>query len=285
MEYSYNTYNTFSVPYQKKGKTAESTKKRITNIEFCKSIDRLGLKYNETEQQLLMYTTKFGENILIQYPGKESENSNSKPWDFRPKLLKADGTYMKDLSFSDIWDTLYESFNHLDNKDFILRALATELYKIAFMIGYDYYQSFQSKAANYYHFTNSFSKLFYKHIEKPVYLYQPNRQLLNLLEGNYHNGLGISWEAFLVYNDLLAYNEDCKYFYHGEYNTPKKDGLDYISTGTGRINTILTHISIIGFILNDIKFSDILVKASRTRGIAPASNKELDIILGEYLIK
>lgn len=285
MEYQYNPYNTFSVPYQKRGKTSESTKKRITNIEFCESIDRSNLQYNETEQQLLVYTTSSNEQIFIQYPGKESEGSNSKPWDFRPKLLKSDGTYMHDLSFNDIWYTLFDSFNSLEDKDFILRVLATEFYRIAFMIDYTLYSvNYNFIARNFYPLTNSYSETFNLNIPKTIYMYRPRTEVLTLLENKCKNLLGISWEAFLVYNDLLAYNEDCKYFYYGENNTDK-DGKAYICNGVGRVNTILTHISIIGFILNDIKFSDILVKASRTRGVAPASNKELDIILGEYLIK
>ena len=285
MEYSYNLHNNFSVPYQKKGKTSESTKKRTTNIEFCKSINRSGLKYNEIEQQLEVYKTAYNETIFIQYPGKESQSTNSKPWDFRPKLLKGDGTYMHDLSFSDIWDALYDSFNHLEDKDFILRALATEFYRIAFMIDYTYYkENFEYSVRDYNNTTNSYTPFKRLFMEKPIYLYKPKAEILNLLDNTFCSILGISWEAFLVYNDLLAYNEDCKYFYHGETNTDK-GGLCYISNGVGRINTMLTHISIIGFILGDIKFSDILVKAGRTRGVAPASNKELEKILGKYLVK
>lgn len=271
----------FYVPFQKKGKNSQSKTNKMLNIEFCKAIPRKDLYFQKKERQILLYTTAIGEKIFIQYPGKESVN-NKKPWDFRPKLLKPDGDYLNDLSFEVIWDVLYESFLNISNRDKLLRLLALEFYRMAFVIDYKILDHNHIYEARDYDFSNDTYSSFYNiNIGKKLFLYIPNQIIVKELSLVKPKILGISWEAFLVYNDLLAFNEDCKYFYTEE--SKNGDGATYIAGGPGRTNTLLTHINIIGSIIGEIKFSKILLQFSRNRGIAPITQNHLRTILGDYL--
>ena len=277
-----SSLNNYKVKSQGKGKTSLSGRNRLVNIDFCKSLPRDGLANLKKERQILIYTTKSNEKLFIQYPGKESILKNSKPWDFRPKLIKSDGSYLKDLEFKDIWKALFESFNMISNKDTLLRLLSTEFYRIAFMIDYKRLASNNEYLVRDVYVPTEQTSAYSKQIfHLPLNLYQPKQEIIELISIQIPKILDISWEGFLVYNDLLAFNEDCKYFYIGE--TTKNGGANYIGPGTGRINTILTHINIIGFLLDETSFSDILQQAGRTRGVAPASTEELKRILGSYL--
>lgn len=275
----------YKVPFQRKGKSALSTQKKIVNIEFCKNLPRDGLEYQVKERQILLYKTKSNEYLFLQYPGKESANlKNMKPWDFRPKLLKPEGYFLQDLSFSDIWNALYESFNKVESKDKLLRLLATEFYRIAFMLNYKLTNPNQEFLIRDYDTSaGAYSKFRKYGINNDLYLYQPNPEILILLSESIPQIMGVSWEGFLLYNDLLAFNEDCKYFYRSHI-IKGSDGYEDLGNGTGRTNTLLTHINIIGFLLDEIKFSDILMRAVRSRGVAPTTTKELKKIMGDFLI-
>jgi hypothetical protein len=73
----------------------------------------------------------------------------------------------------------------------------------------------------------------------------------------------MSLEAFLFYNELLVWNEDCKYHYK---DTDWKKG---------RVNTLLSHIRILGYMLEEVRLSDIFDGFARQQGISPASNDEV----------
>ncbi|MDF2557346.1 MAG: hypothetical protein K0R71_1174 [Bacillales bacterium] len=276
-------YN-YKIQLQGRGKTSLATNNRLLNIKFCESITREGLLYKQKERQLLLYTTSQGEKLFIQYPGKETLKKQSKPWDFRPKLLKNNGEYINDLSLGAIWNSIFDSFNNVTNKEKLLRLLATEFYRIAFMIDYITIHKdskFEIRDININ--TEEYTQYEIYISTEPILIYQPNHDIVDCLTKEIPMILDISWEAFLAYNDFLAFNEDCKYFYYGENYKEDTDGFTYIAKGIGRINTLLTHINIIGFILGETKFSDILMKASKGGGVAPVSDKELKLILGKYL--
>lgn len=83
-----------------------------------------------------------------------------------------------------------------------------------------------------------------------------------------------------MYNDLLALNEDCKYFYiHKKDTSPQ----NYIKGGPGRINTMLTHIHILSFILNETKPADLFQSFSRKKGVAPLSFSKCNEFLSNYM--
>ena len=95
------------IEYSKELK-AESEEKKLFNIETFSHLDTNGLRYGAVERRILMREFPSGEKLYIQYPGKETIRATKpRPWDFRPKLILPNGDWLKDLSFKDIWDDLY----------------------------------------------------------------------------------------------------------------------------------------------------------------------------------
>ena len=115
---------------------------------------------------------------------------------------------------------------------------------------------------------------------KEYYQYTPPEELLNELEKHIKDCAGMSIEAFLHYNDLLAWNEDCKYSYEDFKNNPIEK-LPIKSKG--RVNTILSHITVILLITGNIKLTTALMRFTRGRGVCPATNKEVKEFLGALL--
>ena len=96
------------IEYSKELK-AKSDEKKLFNIETFSHLDTSGLRYGTMERRILMKEFSTGEKLYIQYPGKETVRAiKPRPWDFRPKLILANGDWLKDLSFKDIWDDLYD---------------------------------------------------------------------------------------------------------------------------------------------------------------------------------
>ncbi|MBV4446407.1 hypothetical protein KM799_07295 [Clostridium tyrobutyricum] len=243
--------------------------KRKFNIDAFANIDRKKLEFGTRERRLRLYKTQLGEKIYIQYPGKETKSANIRPWDFRPKLKLKDGSYMRDLSFADIWDDLYRIGEH-NNK--ALGVLATVFFRMAYMIDtrlvecqYSYQDIYTN--GNLY---NDVDEIYDESEYLKWYSYNPNADMMNYLNDKIGNIRGVSIEAYLYYNDLLAQNEDCKYFYRDCHDNHIK-----WNPNIGRLNTFLTHISVIGFLKKDLSFSQIMTKFQNGRGIAPVLIREI----------
>ena len=281
------------------GKTSNSTEKRRRNIELIKNLPREGLSYHEMERLIHITTTSFGEEIFIQYPGKET--ISGRPWDFRPKILlmkKNEGKlekelhmsvpeldFYKDLEFKDIWEILFELLSkyHDKEKEKIARLFAILFYRMAFLIDAKIEDDQIDVKTKYLKYDNNGKIIeIVDKTEKidPWYIYRvPSSAIEILKEISCYKIREISIEAFLNYNNLLAWNEDCKYFYR---NLQKMK--DKWLGKTGRVNTLLTHISIIGFVLGEIKLSTLLMKFVRGRGVGPVTNKEVRKICKDYII-
>lgn len=268
--------------YKREVSKNEAIEKRITNINFIRNLSRENLAHKINECQLLFdfYKNEY-ETISIQYPGKESD---TRPWDFRPKLLLADNNYLDDLSFKNIWDCLFEiNNNNIINprdKKRILKLLACEFYRIAFMIDYDFIPPDHNHGI--YYLKSSTKENFIS--EHGIYIYKPNYKLINELEVYCPTILGISWESFFIYNDLLALNEDCKYFFNKfKTKNDEEEAKAYIKKGTGRINTMLTHIHILSVILGENALTTLLTSFSNGRGVAPLTIERCNNFLSEYM--
>lgn len=268
--------------YKREVSKNEAIEKRITNINFIRNLPRENLAHKINECQLLFdfYKNEY-ETISIQYPGKESD---TRPWDFRPKLLLADNNYLDDLSFKNIWDCLFEiNNNNIINprdKKRILKLLACEFYRIAFMIDYDFIPPDHNHSI--YYLKSSTKENFIS--EHGIYIYKPNYKLINELEVYCPTILGISWESFFIYNDLLALNEDCKYFFNKfKTKNDEEEAKAYIKKGTGRINTMLTHIHILSVILGENALTTLLTSFSNGRGVAPLTIERCNNFLSEYM--
>jgi len=293
-----STINTIlKTPLQAAGKTSPSYDKRLLNIGWIKALDRKGMSFQVKERQLLVYTTAAGERLFIQYPGKESSqyNKNGKerevtairPWDFRPRLYLPNSTeHLKDNSFADIWATIFEMAEILikDKKKDFLRILATLLYRMAFM---EDHRKTDGLVTKYRDVTFDDSTLILgaeRDIKLPgSYKYSPAPELLKYLKKECPKWGDISTEAFLAYNESLTWNEDCKYYFRN-YHTKPTDKPKWISS-TGRVNTLLTHIRILGYILGDIHLASIFNDFSNQRGVSPASGDEVSDICKGYICR
>jgi hypothetical protein len=267
---------------QSSGLRSDSTRIRKANINWVVELDRAGLAFGRQERRVLIRETSAGERLFIQYPGKESARVRGvkRPWDFRPKLIRANGTVGDDLSFLMIWDALFELEEAMRAREGAIRLLATLFYRMAFML--DHKPSRLSQLPSH---SVPFPSDGDVSIGAPasvatteLFMYEPPKDAVDYLSSIVPECCGMSLEAFLHYNDLLAWNEDCKY-YHREAMKPSPKWL----CSTGRLNTLLTHINVIGFILQHIKFIPIFAKASQMRGVAPAENSDLINICSPFL--
>ena len=270
--------NILSFSISKSGKTSPSYQKRLTNILWIRDLDRTGFEYRKKERQLLVHVTDIGEKFFIQYPGKESlGEDNSKPWDFRPKVyIEKNKTWLEDKSFLDIWDIIYDNFKKIldSNKVEVFRTIAVMFYRMAFMLDHIRLEELDTEYIDL-----TFEDGIEKEANEPTMLklpsfhkYNPKKEVLDYLENKCRTIWGgLSLEGFLFYNDLLTWNEDCKYYYRGTVIKKKKDWIGPI----GRINTSLTHMMVISFILEYVQFSKVCAGFSRSRGVSPISNKEV----------
>ena len=117
--------------------SSETQSKRLTNINTIQNtidaaIKANNLKYQEKEELLIFFHTSAGEKIGIQYPGKESAESENKrcPYDFRPKIITSDGFILKDLVFADMW-SLVEQLNTTHHN--MLKTLSSLFFQLGRM--------------------------------------------------------------------------------------------------------------------------------------------------------
>lgn len=249
---------------------ASSKLKKLENIASFSNLSRDGLEFGRIERRLLLHTTERGEKLYIQYPVKESkaaEPTKIRPLDFRPKAELPDGTFLRDLSFSDIWDDI--SRMH-DADRTVLSDFAAVLAEMAFMT---VHTSVTERCA--YVDLNMETGVcvgegaLTLRWQKPRFAVESVRRLEDAVGVN----RGLSPEAYLFYNDLLAQNEDCKYCYRDEVLRHQTwDG------SSGRRNTLLSHLSVIAYLQGHITFSELMKRFQKGFGVAPCKIGELAVI-------
>lgn len=256
-------------------KDGAKSKKRHNILVFSK-LEREGLSFMDIERRIRIHTTRNGENIYIQYPGKESARQNDKvrPWDFRPKVETRGGQLCQDLSFKDVWNDIID-ISDADKE--ILPVLAAVLYRMAHMVDhvlvteeYRFGDFDVEKDDITYDSTLSFSH----------YKYSPNPEVIDVLQERIGDIRGLSIEAYLFLNDYLAQNEDCKYFYRDEVVNGKAWRGDI-----GRTNNLMTHIMIIAFLRKMVRFTDVMDQFQRMRGVAPLPEKLLSEVTNGLVCK
>lgn len=265
--------NILSTQLQSNGITCEAGRKRLHNIEWVKGLPRAGLTYRATVKQISIHTTRFGEEIYIQYPGKESERTDDKrrPWDFFPRVLIRN-SYGNDLSFKDIWDALFEGLEpkkHQIKPE--LQTLATIFYRMAYMDDHVRSEEPLSLKVRCIEYVEGEERLVSEEKQPfpSLYLYRPAEPVIDKF-ADLFPACGMSFEAFLHYNNLLAWNEDCKYYYRATEAKGKK-----WMGATGRVNNLLTHISVLGYLLGELTISDVFYKFASGAGVAPATRDEI----------
>lgn len=270
--------NTLSTRLQSNGITCEAGGKRLHNIKWVEGLPRDGLSYQVMVKQILIHTTKYGEEIYIQYPGKESERTDDKcrPWDFFPRVVTRN-SYGNDLSFKDIWDALFEGLEpkkHQIKPE--LQTLATVFFRMAYMDDHVRSEEQISFKVRHIEYMGKEERLASEE-EQPfpsLYLYRPAEPVVAGFADLFPT-CGMSFEAFLHYNNLLAWNEDCKYY----YRDTRIKGRKWMGAA-GRINNLLTHVSVLGYLLGELTISDVFYKFSTGAGVAPTTGDEIVRITG-----
>lgn len=280
---------------QKAGKRQDWTKRRRANIEWLQRLDRQGLAYGKLERRILMRCTPSGEKIYFQYPGKESallkangsKALSPKPWDARPKLLLPDGTTIKDLSFGELWRQVRAVLEVSEDAQEDAAILATVFYRMAFML--DHRPSDGPTSPEHYECDKEGNFLrSVKEATGPFEIYSPPPNVLKHFEPHFNTVGGPSMEAYLVYNDLLAWNEDSKYFGHESpakrqkreaAGLAKQDPRDSWSANqAGRVNTCLSHVGVLGYHRGIYTVEDLLGIGALTGGVyAPKPEVALKI--------
>jgi len=277
-----------NVPAQSHGKTSHSYPKRKANIAWIEQINRDSLEFAANERAILLHTTTAGEKIYIQYPGKESaaktikgkdrKESARRPWDFRPKVILPSGELVPDLSFGHIWGVLFENSEVLAAKSEAdaIKVLSVLFYRMAYMV--DHKLAPISEMEIYTASGKVFSEKVMVPHPYPMYMYSPLKEAIEAIP-NYLQWCGMSLEGFLFYNDLLAWNEDCKYYYRAKEIKKSSSWLN----GVGRMNTLLTHLRFLGCCLRLIPLATVFEDFSRGKGVSPASNADMKKICPELI--
>ena len=233
----------------------------------------------KNEVLLNLNITESGEIVGFKYPEKESNLSNSKvfKYDFRPKVLLQNGKYADDLTFYQIWDALYQNIPNTNEGCALLGVI---FYRMAYMVDYVNHAPISIETSNNFKYSD-FPEKGYLGI---------NFQSLKTYLGDWafnSQWAGMSFEAFLHLNDLLALNEDVKYWYRAEnFAIDSKTGKPkgWKADAVGRVNTMLTHLNVIGFHSGKINFASLIDKFSRSKGVCPVVKKDAVSICAPFLI-
>ncbi len=266
---------------QGNGRTSDASLRRKININFIKNLPLDGLLFSERECQLLLYETERGEKVYLQYPGKESRrDTRPNERDFRPKLY-INGEQQRDLNFGSVWGSFFDLLKEHSVKDEdFLRAidfLIILLYKSAYLIDFKENKkpSFDSAIIENNKIRNFNRTRYYS----PILLFdvEYHKELFSFIQNTLGDLCEMSVEAFILYNDILGWNEDFKY-----YSRAIENGKAW-ANGTGKPNTLLTHISILGYIRGEFQMVDILNRFVRTRGVSAPTGKEIDKLFEDYI--
>lgn len=261
---------------------------KVSNIDAFLHINRDGLQNGKLEKRLIMYKTLLDETIYIEYPGKEStkeyEDKELKntlnPNDFRPELHLKDGTISAKMSFVDIAEALVE-YSWVHDVE-TMQILAALIIKLAFMK--DYKKVRMVHPSHLISYVNGIAKI--NPIEKEDVLERyfipmnsemkkilANWDKINLPSRHHERKIPVSIEGFLYYLDILAQQEDCKYYY-----TRKIKGQTSMDIGIGRINNLLTVVNVIDRLITNRPYGDII--AAMGRYVRPLKRSEFERVTG-----
>lgn len=245
---------------------------KMQNIASFIDLSRNGLTNGSLERRILLYETLRGEKLFYQYPGKESRREGNKnfPFDAKPMLVKSNGDIAADMDFKKIWDIIDKMGNdHKADMD----ILGTIFLRIAYMIEY-------RNNDNIYNYSdvdlltgniegNGTVPLKWNSLCLDSDILETLNDKFNLNE--------MSLEAFLYYNDILAQNEDIKYYY-----LKGNDENQVLKNGNGRINNCLSHLTVISHIRGYIGISKLIDSFQRT-GVAPLPQSRFEEACGNLV--
>lgn len=241
--------------------SSETQERRMTNINALQNlvssaIDERGLGYGTLEERLHLFTTKAGEKVFIQYPGKESiaDGANQRRFDFRPRIMTADGLMVRDLVFADMW-SLVEDLNHQIHS--LLKSMSCLFFRMGRMTIH------QRKEVDYPYEIIDASGNVCERGSRTLNWYS-----LDLEQGiidtfdylapalHVNNAPSISLEAFIYFFEMILHNEDSKYY-------DKKENLS-----SGRIPTSDSMLLLSSNLLGKTSLSELLQRFVSGFGVA-----------------
>lgn len=195
----------------------ETQNRRMRNINALQSlisaaIVERGLEYGLLEERLHLFTTKAGEKVYIQYPGKESaaEGANQRRFDFRPRIMTADGTMVRDLVFADMW-SLIENLNYQIHS--LLKSMSCLFFRMGRMTIHqldetDYPYEIIDADGNVCDSGSRTISWYALRLEQDII------DTFDYLAPTLHvnNAPYISLEAFVYFFEMILHNEDSKYY-------------------------------------------------------------------------
>ena len=246
------------------GNSKETNQCRQYNIDiltkFIKDEIKLNsLKYEEKEESLLVYTTSANEKILIQFPGKESErkkNDQKYPYDFRPKIIDADGSMLPDMAFEDMWyivDVINEFYKN------VMTILPLIFFRMGRMVDHELDTRKLKKYLNNGEKEEIELCMWYLNMDKECMHYL-NEKIEKIKIFEKYN---ISFEAFIYFFEMILQNEDSKYFY-------KKHNLT-----SGRINTGDSMLLLSAYYNGLISIPTLLQRYVKGKGIGTITKDEI----------
>lgn len=184
---------------------------------------------------------KYGKEF---YESGQTGNNQKNCNDMRPSVLK-DGVVIDSVrgGFDDIFRLMESCLSKPNSKD-LLVAFATLFYRNALLIDH------------------RIDNIDNKH----YYIYEPPRQLLDLICSSISSYEGIPMEVYIHFLDAIGFNEDVKYFTQGKLQ--KK-------TGIGRENNMKTYTHDACCLLGHTSWADFIYKLIRSYGVSPISNQEM----------
>lgn len=219
-----------------------------------------------------------GNESAFLKPGKEADRKTPNIYDMYPMVTRHERDVTKKFSFNDIWEYLLKIF--LIHKGTFVKTLVL-LYRLCF---------------------------FYEHtLESGKWRYSPSVQICGLIHNldelvlrdgfadKFKETEQVTLFQFLLFVDLLSWNEDVK------YHAPKGEPYfkNFSESKAGRTNTVLSVISaplLISEFIEDIVFktrnggvidvrliTTVIQKFTRSRGLCVLSAKELKKALEPYL--
>lgn len=253
-----------------------SSQAKMENIRSFTGLARNGLQFGNIERRVLVYTTQQNEKIYYQFPGSESVRQGARafPNDARPILIKSNGDQAADMDFKKIWDIIDILGNsHKADAD----IMGVVFLRIAYMLEYQH-KSFNHLFEDIDISSNSISDT--GMINLSWYCLSLDQDVIETLNDRFIlSNTDISFEAFMYYNDILAQNEDNKYYYLKGLSQEQ-----ILQKGNGRINNCLSHLTVISHIRGFIGISKLIDSFQRT-GVAPLPQSRLNEACGDLVTR
>lgn len=253
-----------------------SIQAKMENIRSFTGLARNGLQFGNIERRVLVYTTQQNEKVYYQFPGSESVRQGARafPNDARPILIKSNGEQAADMDFKKIWDIIDILGNsHKADAD----IMGVVFLRIAYMLQYQH-KSFDHQFEDIDISSNSISNT--GMVNLSWYCLSLDQDVIETLNDRFVlSNTDISFEAFMYYNDILAQNEDNKYYYLKGLSQEQ-----ILQKGNGRINNCLSHLTVISHIRGCIGISKLIDSFQRT-GVAPLPQSRLNEACGDLVTR